>query len=37
MIALSDLLEARTRTLDAERRRERVLVPKLWLPWQTSS
>jgi H+/Cl- antiporter ClcA len=36
MIALSDLLEARTRTLDAERRRERVLVPKLWLPWQTS-
>ena len=36
MIALSDLLEARTRTLDAERRRERVLVPRLWLPWQTN-
>ena len=33
MIALSDLLEARTRTLDAEQRRERVLMPRLWLPW----
>ena len=33
MITLSDLLEARARTLDAERRRERVLVPRLWTPW----
>jgi CIC family chloride channel protein len=33
MVTLSDLLGARTRTLEAEQRRERVLRPRLRLPW----
>jgi CIC family chloride channel protein len=33
MVTLSDLLAARTRTLEAEQRRERVLRPRLRLPW----
>jgi hypothetical protein len=33
MVTLSDLLRARTRTLEAEQRRERVLTPRLRLPW----
>jgi CIC family chloride channel protein len=33
MIALTDLLEARVRNLEAERRRERVLPLRLVLPW----
>jgi CIC family chloride channel protein len=33
MVTLSDLLRARTRTLEAEQRRERVLMPRLRLPW----
>jgi len=30
MVSLGDLLKARAQTLDAERRRERVLPPRLW-------
>ncbi len=33
MVTLSDLLRDRTRTLEAEQRRERVLLPRLRLPW----
>ncbi len=32
MVSLDDLLQARTRTLEAERRRERILPPRLMFP-----
>ena len=34
MVSLDDLLQARTRTLDAERRRERVLPLRLMFPFR---
>ena len=34
MVALSDLLEARARNLEAERRRERILPVRLVLPFR---
>jgi len=34
IIALTDLLEARVRNLEAERRRERILPLRLVLPWR---
>ena len=36
MLALTDLLTARARILDAERRRERVLGSALWWPGRRS-
>jgi hypothetical protein len=35
MIALTDLLKARALTLDAERRRERVLDARIVMPFQS--
>jgi len=37
MVALTDLLSARARILEAERRRERVLIPRLRLPLRFGS
>jgi chloride channel protein, CIC family len=37
IVSLADLLRGRTRTLEAEQRRERVLLPRLRLPWLTRS
>ena len=33
LVSLSDLLRGRSRTLEAEQRRERVLLPRLRFPW----